>query len=162
MTPTLRRPVPGDLAALRRLLLHPQVRAWLHPPAAPPMNALEVDLVLASDREHWRVHDYGPWIVEDQRGFCGRVGLKRSEVLHGVEITWALLPEAWGRGLATHAARAAVELARERELGEVVAFTLPENTASVRVMERVGMQRAGDIQHAGARHVLYRMPAGTS
>jgi ribosomal-protein-alanine N-acetyltransferase len=39
----------------------------------------------------------------------------------------------------------------------VVAFTLPTNWASRRVMEKVGFTFERDIVHAGLRHVLYRI-----
>ena len=38
----------------------------------------------------------------------------------------------------------------------VVAFTLPDNTASRRVMEKLGMTYERDIVHADLPHVLYR------
>ena len=51
---------------------------------------------------------------------------------------------------------AAVDAARELGLAEVVAFTLAENVASRRVMERAGFALDGTVEHAGLPHVLYR------
>ena len=44
-------------------------------------------------------------------------------------------------------------------LDEVVAFTLPTNTPSRAVLERLGFTFAGDVVHADLLHVLYRLPA---
>jgi RimJ/RimL family protein N-acetyltransferase len=47
--------------------------------------------------------------------------------------------------------------AREVPVAEVIAFALPDNAASLRVMEKIGMRRSGPIEHAGLAHVLYRV-----
>jgi RimJ/RimL family protein N-acetyltransferase len=58
---------------------------------------------------------------------------------------------AWqGRGLATEAAAACRDLARERiVVGELVAITHPDNRPSQRVAEKIGMHRVDD-DHGGA------------
>lgn len=154
---SLRRPEAADVKDLSRLLLDPQIQAWLRPRPLDPLSQPDVESLLMSDIEHWQTEGYGPWLVREQGVFRGRVGVRRSEVLKGVELAWAVMPEAWGRGIATRAGRAAIRLARKRELGHVAAFTTPHNRASVRVMERLGMTRAGEIEHAGLRHLLYRI-----
>ena len=73
----------------------------------------------------------------------------------------------WGHGYATEAARAAVDYGFvAHELEEIVAFTVPANFRSRRVMERLGMTHdpADDFDHPGIpagdplrRHVLYRL-----
>ena len=41
-------------------------------------------------------------------------------------------------------------------LQRVVAYTLPDNWASRRVMEKAGFAYERDVMHVGLRHVLYR------
>jgi RimJ/RimL family protein N-acetyltransferase len=56
------------------------------------------------------------------------------------------LPQWWGRGLATEAARECLRYAFEEVgLGRVVAGADPPNVASLRVIERLGMKPIGDI-----------------
>src|SRR5437764_1367293 len=84
-----------------------------------------------------------------------------------VEIGWRLTRAYWGQGYATEAARAALDDGFGRlGLDEIVAFTLPINQRSRRVMERLGMSRdpVDDFEHPGVpeghqmrRHVLYRL-----
>lgn len=65
-----------------------------------------------------------------------------------VEIGWWLAPEHWGRGLATEAAGAVVDFAfRETGLHRVLAIARPENRASTRIMEKLGMRLSG--RHTG-------------
>lgn len=70
-------------------------------------------------------------------------------------------PPTWGQGLATELAHASVRVAFEMlELSELIAFTLPDNAASRRVMEKSGFAYADDIEHEGMPHVLYRRGPG--
>ena len=116
---------------------------------------------LNDDVEHWEKHGFGPWVVLDRAGgpFHGRAGIKWTEVAgeRAVELAWSLLPDSQGAGLATEAASAALELAREVGLPELVSFTLIENGPSRRVMEKLGMTCEGEIEHAGLPHVLFRL-----
>jgi ribosomal-protein-alanine N-acetyltransferase len=110
---------------------------------------------------HWAEHGYGIWILRDKATgqFVGRGGLRRT-VLEGtaeVEIAYGLMPQFWGQGLATEFTRAIARIARE-ELGlsDIVSYTLPENVASRRVMEKAGFRYERDILHNDTPHVLYR------
>jgi RimJ/RimL family protein N-acetyltransferase len=71
---------------------------------------------------------------------------------------YALLPHHRGRGLATEAARAVLDLAfRECGLAEIFAGADAPNGASFRVMERLGMQPFGDIVVGGRPTPYYRV-----
>jgi len=79
-------------------------------------------------------------------------GQPEFEVGYRVAAAW------WGRGIATEMASALVGVARDRlGLAELVAFTLPDNLASRRVMEKVGFTYERDIEWARLPHVLYRL-----
>lgn len=70
------------------------------------------------------------------------------------DVGWRLKRDAWGRGYATEAARAALDDAFMRLApGEIVAFTAADNRRSQAVMERLGMARAAkrDFTLADAR-----------
>lgn len=59
------------------------------------------------------------------------------------EIGWRLLPEFWGKGYATEAARAAQADAQMRcGLRDIITYTAPDNPASSAVMKRLGYIRA--------------------
>ena len=62
------------------------------------------------------------------------------------EIGWSLQPDAQGRGLATEGAREMLRLGFD-ELGlhRIVAECDPRNTASLRVMGRLGMRREAEL-----------------
>jgi RimJ/RimL family protein N-acetyltransferase len=101
------------------------------------------------------------WLLRDRETgeAVGRGGLQYTYTagLNDVEAGWAIVPERWGQGLATELAQACVEVAFDQlDLLEIVAFTLPTNLASRRVMEKSGFVYERDIIHVGLPHVLYR------
>jgi [ribosomal protein S5]-alanine N-acetyltransferase len=72
-------------------------------------------------------------------------------------VAWAIAPERWRQGLATELAQVSIEVAfGPLGLDEIIAFTLPGNAASRRVMEKTGFRFEREILHASLHHVLYR------
>jgi RimJ/RimL family protein N-acetyltransferase len=143
-----------------RLLRDPRVSATLWPRPEPPTEA-DVLGGLAAKVAHWERHGFGMWSLRDRETgeMVGRGGLQYTYTAgqHDVEAGWAIVPERWGQGLATELALACVEVGfGELGLLEIVAFTLPTNVASRRVMEKSGFRYDRDIVHAGLPHVLYR------
>ncbi len=112
--------------------------------------------------QHWEDHGFGFWIFHDTANgeFAGRGGLRRLEIegTREVEVAYAVVADRWGQGFATEMAEAAVEAAfRRLKLASLVAFTLPSNKASSRVMEKVGFSYEREIVYADLPHVLYRL-----
>jgi RimJ/RimL family protein N-acetyltransferase len=110
---------------------------------------------------HWERNGFGPWVFrERERGErVGGAALRRVliEGRDEVEVGYRVAAVWWGRGIATEMASALVGVARERlGLQEIVAFTLPYNLASRRVMEKAGFAYERDIEWAALPHVLYR------
>jgi RimJ/RimL family protein N-acetyltransferase len=134
-----------------------------------------MDAWVAAARAHWGEHGFGQWVVEipGEAPFVGVVGLSRLRwalpFAPAVEAAWRIARLFWGKGYATEAAGAAVNDGFSRlGLDEIVAFTVPQNRASRRVMERLGMSRDPvedfDFEHPRLppghplrRHVLYRL-----
>ncbi len=118
---------------------------------------------------------FGLWAVEHVLSgeFLGFTGLNRprfeAAFMPAVEVGWRLGSQHWGNGYATEAARAALQFGFDTAgLNEIISFTVPANTRSVKVMERLGMARdpVDDFNHPRIpedsplrRHVLYRMSA---
>ena len=93
-------------------------------------------------------------------GIVGRAILRHLDVdgEDEVEVGYSLVPESWGRGLATEIAAACLAHARDAlKLATVVAVTLPANARSRRVLEKIRMTYDRDWLHGGRPHVLYRI-----
>ncbi len=107
----------------------------------------------------WRASDREPFAalneIKATGEFIGCVGLNipREDlpVSPCVEILWRLARAYWRQGFATEAARGALRIGFEvLNLPEIVAFTVPTNTRSRAVMQRLGMQMdAATFEHPG-------------
>lgn len=77
---------------------------------------------------------------EDEQivGWCGMGPLEFAP--EEIEIYYGLLPDYWGQGITTEAAKAVLDFAfKATKLEKVVAIVRPENGASVRVIEKMGL-----------------------
>ena len=94
---------------------------------------------------HWELRGFGLWAVEREGALIGRVGLWRPEGWPGLEVGWLLGRSAWGHGYATEAAQTTVGYAFD-ELGadRLISLIAPDNVASQRVAERLGMRTEGE------------------
>jgi RimJ/RimL family protein N-acetyltransferase len=125
-------------------------------------------LGLAAHAGHWALRGYGSWAValrDDPDTMIGRVGLWNPEGWPGLEVIWKLHREAWGRGYATEAARAAIGYAwTVLQAPVLISLIHPDNVASRRVAERLGHVPAETLEidgQAGVRHVLARPDGDT-
>lgn len=157
-----------DRAPFAAMNADPEVRRWFPGLLDRPASDAQADRLQA----HIDEHGFGFWAIEapGEAAFIGITGLMHvsssAPFAPAVETGWRLARAHWGRGYATEAARAALEHGfGALALPEIVAFAVPGNTASRRVMERIGMVHdpAGDFDHPALpeasplrRHVLYR------
>jgi RimJ/RimL family protein N-acetyltransferase len=156
---TLRRPRQGDAAATFAYRRDPAVAEWL--------TILPTDVASFTARfEGPEVH--GTMVVledtDDPGVVIGELSIRLGDAWaqHEVgtraigveaEIGWVLAPAHQGRGLATEAARAALDICFTRlGLRRVTAGCFVENEASWRIMEKLGMRRE---QHS-RRDALHR------
>jgi len=159
----------SDREPLARMNADPRVMEFF----AARLSREESDALVDRIEAHFREHGFGLWAAELRRdgAFVGFVGLNipsyQAPFTPCVEVGWRLAVEHWGQGLATEGAQAAVGYGFQT-LGfpEIVATTVPANTRSRRVMEKLGMTHdsADDFEHPLLpeehplrRHVLYRL-----
>jgi [ribosomal protein S5]-alanine N-acetyltransferase len=134
------RPVTvGDHALLLAHWATPDVRQFLFDGAM--LSAGEVTEAIEDSTRHFGRAGYGLWLVYRQDGtdLVGTAGLRPLDEL-GLEIFYSLAPASWGKGYATEAARAVLDHALgPLGLPEVLAEVDEGNTASIAVIERLGM-----------------------
>ena len=147
----LRRPTTADAPFV--LALHADPQAIAHNPADALGDLAEAGSRLTLWSTQWQ-HGLGYWIVEERAAdrAIGVCGVKAAD-LHG-QPSWNLLyrflPEAWGRGYAREAARASLEAAAGVDASRpVIARIRPDNTASARVAEAIGLVRRPDLDLDG-------------
>ncbi|WP_363316494.1 GNAT family N-acetyltransferase [uncultured Microbacterium sp.] len=133
-----------DTEAMTELLGDPIVMAFY---PAPKSRADAVKWILRNEH-NYAAHGFGLWIVETHAGeFVGDCGLTWQTVsgVPRLEVGYHVLPAWQGLGLATKAAAACRDLARDLlEADELVAIVHPDNRASLRVAEKLGMRRIAE------------------
>jgi len=163
----LRQWQPADRAPFATMNADPRVMQ--HFPAL--LSRAESDAMAARCQALIEERDWGFWAVELKATgtFIGFVGLHTPTAALPfspcVEIGWRLAAEFWGQGLASEAARTALEVGFGRlALSEIVSFTAIENRRSRAVMKRLGMRETEEFEHPGLpvghplrRHCLYRL-----
>ncbi len=142
----LRRWRADDAAPMAAINTDPEVMRMLNRPVDAQAAAGFVDRA----RSHWEEHGFGWWAVEGREldfrdELIGFVGVAYPTFLPELaarpELGWRLAPRAWGRGLATEAARAAAEDAFTRlELPQLISIIHPRNARSRRVASKLGMK----------------------
>ncbi len=99
-------------------------------------------------------HGFGLYQVElkDSHTPIGMCGLLKREELPQPDIGFAFLPDFWNKGYAFEAAAAVLNDARERlQLNRVLAIVNPDNEASIRLLEKLGLTFERNIKLANDR-----------
>ena len=152
-------PIETDLDALADVYLHPLVARWIG-----PHTRDDVRDEIARQVEHQASLGWSFWGVEDRvserlLGDCGLQPLEHRGP--EVELGYDLHPDAWGRGIATEAARAVMAQARgPLGLERVVAVVKPDNCASQRVLAKAEFRRVGMRDAYGEAMLLYEWRRG--
>ena len=160
-TPRLRfrPPLAADLDRLVEIWTDPEVARLL---LSKPGTRAEVEERLAAMIDHAR--RFGMWALElratgelvGRCGFYPYTGEGRSGDAPEPELAYLLAREHWGVGLATEAARAALDaLFRQHRPARAVALVRPEHAASRRVLEKVGMREERRVVASGVEMALY-------
>ena len=122
---------------------------------------------------HYQEHGFCLYAVElkENNEFIGFLGLSipsfESHFTPAVEIGWRLASRHWNKGYATEGAKAVLKYGfLTLNLDEIVSFTVVNNRASRRIMEKIGLHHNpdDDFNHPRLaadsplrRHVLYRL-----
>jgi RimJ/RimL family protein N-acetyltransferase len=101
-------------------------------------------------------YGFGFDIVELKDSACpiGVCGLAQRDFLDDVDIGYAFLPEYGGHGYALEAARAVLAQARALGLARLLATVRPDNSASIRLLEKLGMRSTRMITAPGSERQL--------
>ena len=114
--------------------------------------------------DRWAQHGCSWWTLFDKtsKDCVGAVTLQYlpGDAKGRLEVGWRLLPAQQGKGFATEAGQAAVDYGRRNFPGEdIVAVAHPENTASHKVMKRLGMTFDCVEEHYEEPCAVYVFPA---
>jgi len=138
---TLRAFTEEDIDPMTRILGEEGVLRYFPRTDPPPRD--RVERMIAGLIQHWAERGCGLWAVESRQTgeLMGRAGLQYLPEASQVEVDFILGRDHWGRGYATEAGRASVRHGFEAlGLERIVGVAHPENLASRRVLEKLGMR----------------------
>lgn len=103
-----------------------------------PFTRQDVACFIATKNEAYAV------VLQESNALIGHIVFERYFGNHSYEIGWVFHQDYCGKGYATEAAAAVLTYGfEEMGLHRVVATCQPENHASYRIMEKLGMRREG-------------------
>ncbi len=86
-------------------------------------------------------YGFGRWgcVFKENKELIGFNGLKFFPETKEVDLGYRFIKDYWGRGLATESSQAVVTYGFEKlGLKKIIAFVMPENKASIRVLQKTG------------------------
>jgi len=118
------------------------------------LTRTQSDAFVDAIENHFSQHGYGLWAVDLKRtvAFIGYIGFYTATFdapfTPCVEIGWRLAQAHWSRGYATEGAKACLRHGFETlRFQEVYSFTSAVNRPSIRVMQKIGLKKAGTFDH---------------
>lgn len=146
----LRRPTMADAPARFAYATDPEVARYMD--WLPPASLGDLAARIAAAAAEWESGDEYSWTVTvkpSDRAVGGVACFLRG---HAAELGFVLARECWGRGYAAEAAKSILEWAASVDtVFRVWATCDTENTASVRVLEKIGMSREGVLRRWAIR-----------
>ena len=153
----------GDVAAFYVLGSDPAIIRYTRDPGGGFRSVEQAAEVLRSHPlADYREHGFGRWacVLRESGAVVGFAGLKRLPQLGEVDIGYRFLPAHWGAGLATEAGRAVLRYGfGPLGLRRVIGLVEPDNVASVRVLEKLGLRADGAFDDDGMRVSRYVIEA---
>ncbi len=137
-----------DFASLRELEAQPEMHTYEKELPGADETRRTLDSYIREQAEQPRTGYRLAITVPPDTAIRGIVKLSRQwELIREWEVGWAVHPGEWGKGYATEAARTIMEWGfRQLDIHRIVAFCHVDNTASIRVMEKLGMHQDGRLR----------------
>ncbi len=123
-----------------------------------PFASVATAAVFLRTYDQYSRYGVGRLAVIDKRSgsFLGWCGLRYGPEDDTYDLGFRFFRRHWGQGLATETAYASLQWGfAQRGLLRVVGRAMAANTASIRVLEKVGMRFCGAIDFEGCPGVLY-------
>jgi RimJ/RimL family protein N-acetyltransferase len=159
----LRPPRLDDLVSLFAIYGDPATNQFN--PSGPLADIHKAEALLDTWLKHWRDKGYGQWTiatVANPDAIIGFGGLDARLYLdiERLNLGYRFAASAWGQGYATELSRAALEYGfAELAVPEVFAVVRPAHMASIKVLEKIGMQLVETLDDVPgqAQSLVYRV-----
>ena len=147
----------SDAENMFHLNADPDVIRYTHDP---PFTSIEQAKEFIVNYNHYRKYGFGRWAVinKSDNAFLGWCGLKYTPENEEYDIGFRFSKMYWNKGYATESALASLELGFNRfGMTTIVGRALIQNTASIRVLEKIGLTYFRKFDVEGHDGVIYKM-----
>jgi len=154
----LRRLRVADAPELFRTVGDPDVMKYWVGGADRSTGSTERRIVEIED--HWKAHGFGDWgVVERKSGrLLGFSGLHHVADMVEVNMGYAFEKTKWRQGFGFETCQAVLDFGFQRlGLDMVVAVIWPDNGASIRLAEKLGLRFWKEFTWQGGERVIYRI-----
>jgi RimJ/RimL family protein N-acetyltransferase len=108
----------------------------------------------------YKLYNHGRWAVyiKEGNGFIGWCGLKYLDEQNEVDLGYRFMKKYWGQGYATESSKATLDYGfYTLKLERIVGRALPGNIASIKVLEKCGMNYIGQQIVQELLHETYEL-----
>jgi ribosomal-protein-alanine N-acetyltransferase len=154
----LRPLLSTDADALHRIYQEEGVLQYFPSQVPPPID--RVLRFIDGQQAHWQKFGYGNWGIVPQGAneVIGWVGLQYLPELAETEVGFLFGRAYWGKGYATETALASLQYGFEQcGLAQIIALVAPDNLASRRVIEKIGMADVETLSLWGMELMRHRI-----
>lgn len=140
----LRKFIPEDLPVMSKIYAGEDVMKYIGRGGAVDERATEQ--MLKAFMKSYEMNGFGIWACVNKMSgnIIGHCGFNVLPVSGDIEIAYLLDKPYWGKGIATSIALETLQYGfDELKLNKIVALAYPQNIASIRVIEKLGMNYEG-------------------
>lgn len=152
----LRNQIPEDTEAIVKMFSDPEVMRFIADGKTIPRNIAEQSINRWNEYE--REHGFTNWAVErkDDNAFIGKCGFNYLPDKSDIELSYMLDEPYWGNGYAAEIAAAVLEYGLNKlGLKRVVALVYPQNSPSIKVIEKTGFKFVKEYEYTGIKMLMY-------
>lgn len=124
-----------------------------------PFENIENSKEFLEKYNHYEKYGFGRWaVINKENGkFLGWCGLKFTEKRNEYDIGFRFFKKYWNKGYATESAKSCIDYGINKlQLTEILGRTMKENQASIRVLEKIGLEYNRNFDFEGNEGVIYK------
>ncbi|MGY8846628.1 MAG: GNAT family N-acetyltransferase [Bacteroidia bacterium] len=109
--------------------------------------------------DHYEKYGFGRWAVINKENdeFLGWCGLKFTEKLNEYDIGFRFFKKYWNKGYATESAKSCINYGINKlKMTEILGRAMKDNIASIKVLEKIGLQYKKNFDFEGSIGVIYK------
>jgi ribosomal-protein-alanine N-acetyltransferase len=152
----LRNFISGDAAELAKIFADEEVMRYIG--TGVTLGLKHAEASVKKWPEYEKIHGFTNWAVirKDDGALAGKCGFNLLPDDSDVEIAYLFAKQYWGMGYATEIASAALNYGLSSlGLKRIAALVYPQNTASIRVLEKIGLKFEKNTEFWGISFRLF-------